>query len=91
MLTSNRIVCDNYTSTLWTEDGEWVQIESRSPWKSCFALLPHKSFFSDKYIWGKGYKRTAKFMIRYTRGSAPRDSEYATQLEVFKDKLEGAL
>lgn len=91
MLERHFMVYDGNTSTMWTEDDEWIQIESRSPWKSCFVLFPHKSYFSSKFLWGENYKRTAKFMIRGTKGSAPRNVEYATHFEVFKDKLKGAL
>lgn len=91
MLTKDFKVLDGYTSTLWHDDDEWVLIESRSPWDECFLLLPRKSYFSEERIWGKCYKRNAKFMIRGTTGSAPRAIEYATRYEVFKDKLEGAL
>ena len=91
MLTRDFKVLDGYTSTMWREDDEWIQIESRSPWESCFIIFPHKSYFSEKVLWGKCYKRGAKFMIRGTIGSAPRSTEYATRPEVFKDRLEGAL
>jgi len=92
MLTKDFRVCDGYTSTTWTgEDNEWIQIVSRSPWKSCFVLFPRKSYFSEKILWGRCHKRGAKFMIQGTIGSAPRSAEYATRREVFKDRLEGAL
>lgn len=91
MLERDFIVNDGYTSTMWTQDGEWIQIESRSPWKPCFVLFPHKSYFSSKYLWGKSYRRGVKFMIKGTTGGAPREKEYATHFEVFKDKLAGAL
>jgi hypothetical protein len=92
MLTKEFMVLDGYTSTLWIDEhDDWVQIESRTPWKSCFVLFSRKSHFSEKRIWGKCYKRGVKFMIRHTNGSAPRDNEYATDKEVFEDKLKGAL
>lgn len=91
-LTSDFKVCDDYTSTMWYDGkGDWIQIETRSPWKSCFLLFPHKSHFSYKRLWGKGHKRDVKFMMRGTNGYAPHDIEYATHKEVFEDKLKGAL
>jgi len=91
MLTRDFKVLDGYTSTLWHDNDEWVQIESRSPWESCFVMFPRKSYFSEQKLWGKCFKRGTKFMIRGTTGPAPRTTEYATRQEVFKDKLEGAL
>mgnify|MGYP003649955468 CR=1 FL=1 len=92
MLTKDFIAYDDYTSTLWVdEDGAWVQIESRSPWESCFVLFPRKSYFSKERLWGSCYKRGTKFMIKGTTGPAPRSTEYASQFEVFTDKLAGAL
>ena len=76
----------------WNNDEtEWLEDRAYGAWVSWFVWWPRKSIFTGERIWGKCNMRQLKVMSAGYVGPAPRFTQYATDKQVFEDKLKGAL
>ena len=89
---SPELVNTPYVSVKYYTDNEqyeeWLKCELLYEWKVFFSILPRRSRFSRKILWGKICRRNVQ-VLRLGAIPVAKFSEYATEREVFESKLKG--